>query len=813
MSRLSARAWLPPFLLGFLALALQTLLLRQFLWRMEAAGIGVGLFFAAWLAWIGIGALVAQTRPGVRIVEAMARRCPLALGLYLPLAVLQFFLIAHLRGLVGVPDYLASPVGHMALGTILANAPVSFGTGLLFPAATRWLAARGGSAAMAYALDTAGAVTAGVVVTVLLAVGVRLEGPHTRDWQILFPSGRPEGAFTTAAATYLYGTQGGTFYTMTAGGIVDVLPEPEQSAGIAALLLSQRPDAAGVILLGHVPLAVALALHEFQPRARIVWCLDDPAYAEALLSLTEIRLGRRTGIAAAGVGPQSWVAGRPEAFDLALVWPAATATAGGAALLEPAFLKKLAAALNPGGVVALPLGGEPGAWSAEQRRLASAVAANALHVWPAQGMVAPGAGCWWLAANPGGQLADPAAAVARFGKLGVQRFPAAAVADLYDPMRAGQLMREGLPSSAGGGVVVPVPVARHGLAAALHAEWPACPVARWVDWLEAHNGMTILLLALGVLWLVPVAVGGRTAASPRLAMAWLAAGGFLGLAGLLALLQVLEVKFGMLYLLAGLAASLYMGGMFVGNCWADRYGGRRLPDSAALPNGGDPWLSGSMLLVAGAHGAVLLTLLPIVAHASAPWPVLAACFVAGLPAGCYVPVAVARLRQGRVLERSTGAAVIGGDAFGSAVGGITMSLILLPWLGSWMACASVAFFVAGVTGCAVVAAGSARCMARVVLLTCLGAGVLLAILPRGMAAPVEPFVQPPHASPMSAVQREIHASSIATTNMLSVTNAPAVDESTPPVGQSRPVDMGRLRAKQAKGELSNHKAEVWEPEP
>ena len=64
----SRSVFIPLFLLGFLALAVQTLLLRQFLWRVESTGTGVGIFLATWLAWIGIGARLAQTRAGDRAV-------------------------------------------------------------------------------------------------------------------------------------------------------------------------------------------------------------------------------------------------------------------------------------------------------------------------------------------------------------------------------------------------------------------------------------------------------------------------------------------------------------------------------------------------------------------------------------------------------------------------------------------------------------------------------------------------------------------------------------------------------------------------
>lgn len=302
--------------------------------------------------------------------------------------------------LVVVPEYLTSPIGHMALGALVANAPVSFGTGFLFPAATRWFVARGGSTSLTYALDPAGAVAAGVLVTVFLAAGVRLEGQHTHDWQRLFPGSHPGGSFTTPAATYLYGWPGGTFYIVSSGGVVDTLPEPGQSREIAALLLSQKPDARYVLLLGRVPLAVALALQELQPLASVTWCHDDPVYARTMIRLAGNLPPGTNQAGSAGlslrrirvpdVGPQVYVRDAAKGsgyFDVALVWPAALVSPGGAGLLGRVLLQQVRAALQPEGVVALPLGGGPGAWSPEQRRLAAAILMNADAVWPRNG--------WW----------------------------------------------------------------------------------------------------------------------------------------------------------------------------------------------------------------------------------------------------------------------------------------------------------------------------------------------------------------------------------------------------------------------------------
>jgi hypothetical protein len=779
MSSVRPIALLPLLALGFLTLALQTLLLRAFLWRVSATEIGVGVFLAAWLAWVGVGALAARTRPGERLVVLLAHHFPWALALYLPLAALQFLLIEQLRAILGIPEYLASPIGHLALGALVANAPISLATGMLFPAGARWLAARGGSTALAYALDAAGAVVAGVLVTAALAAGVRLEGGHVRDWQRCFPGSRPAGLVVTPAATYAHGTCGGTFYTLSAGGVVDMLPDPERPVEIAALLTSQKPDARRVLLLGQVPLSVVLALHAFLPAASITWCHSDPSYARWLL---QEQGGEAAGaVTVAPVGPQQYLAGSPPVAEIVLVYPSSLGSAASAALVERAFLRQLCGWTGAESLVALPLGGGPGAWSEEQCRLAAAVVGNAQEVFPEAGLLAPGAGCWWLAGRSSGAVVTPERAAAGFAAAPREKFPKAALAELYDTRRAAQLRALLAPEA--------VPVQRRGVAALLHAECPAFPLARRVAWLERHAGMAIPLLLLGAAWLLWAACGARTQAAARLDMAWLAAGGFLGLTGLLALLQVQEKTCGDLYLLAGLDSSLFLAGLVAGNRWASRTG-------ALVP--------GQLAVVSLIHGLLLAVLVPAAEALGTPTAVAAACLVAGVPAGWYVPVAARQLQSAGVSEQGLGARVILADAFGSAAGGMLASLLLLPWLGAWRTCLAVAPLAVGIGCCAAVAPPGARLAARFGLVGCLVAAGILCLMPA--ASPAAP------GKSATATSLPVIAPPAAATNVRVETPAPAADESLPPTGKPRPVDMPRLRARQEKGELSKHPAECWEPE-
>ena len=122
--------------LGFFALVAQTLLFRDFLAAFEGSELGVGSFFGSWLLWVGLGAVAG------RIVSyrwvGLTRHFELAVLLYIPAFLLQQFLITQARSLGGVSAYEFYPLGRMFAVSMMANAPISFVTGLLFTLACHW---------------------------------------------------------------------------------------------------------------------------------------------------------------------------------------------------------------------------------------------------------------------------------------------------------------------------------------------------------------------------------------------------------------------------------------------------------------------------------------------------------------------------------------------------------------------------------------------------------------------------------------------------------------------------------------------------
>ncbi|MBU1692909.1 MAG: hypothetical protein KKC51_02985, partial [Verrucomicrobia bacterium] len=158
------------FSLGFFALVAQSLLFREFFSVFEGNELGFGCFFSSWLLWVGAGALVARSL--TRAVHKLTDFFEWLPLVYLPAFILQLHLVQHARMLAGVQPFELFPLAKMFPVAMLANAPVSFVTGLLFTIACAWLSGAGGlPPARVYFFEALGGGAGGVAVTAALAAG------------------------------------------------------------------------------------------------------------------------------------------------------------------------------------------------------------------------------------------------------------------------------------------------------------------------------------------------------------------------------------------------------------------------------------------------------------------------------------------------------------------------------------------------------------------------------------------------------------------------------------------------------------------
>ena len=91
------------FSYGLFTIAAQTLLFREFITTFEGNDISVGIFFASWFLWVGLGAIIVYRVQA--IAEKLLANIELWLLCYLPAFILQLILIIQARELAGLESY------------------------------------------------------------------------------------------------------------------------------------------------------------------------------------------------------------------------------------------------------------------------------------------------------------------------------------------------------------------------------------------------------------------------------------------------------------------------------------------------------------------------------------------------------------------------------------------------------------------------------------------------------------------------------------------------------------------------------------
>jgi len=299
------------FSYGLFTISAQALLFREFITTFEGNDISVGIFFASWFLWVGLGAIVIYRAQA--LAEKLLKNIELLFLSYLPAFILQLVLIIQARELAGIESYALWSVWSILVVSIIVNAPVSIITGMLFPIACRWIEKdQKLPVSQVYIIEAAGSFVGGLGVTALLALGmnsariffilaifvslsaalnklqtvllysdtpliksgrvkagfmflipiclmlclfVRVDTSLMRylrveKWSKILPAGSFAGSFQTAQAEYLYGIYQNQWIAMSQGGVIETLPDESSTGQIAAVGLCQKPDSANVLVIG-----------------------------------------------------------------------------------------------------------------------------------------------------------------------------------------------------------------------------------------------------------------------------------------------------------------------------------------------------------------------------------------------------------------------------------------------------------------------------------------------------------------------------------------------------------------------------------
>jgi spermidine synthase len=390
-----------PLALGFISMALQTVLFREHLLVYSGNEVGIGMFLGAWLIWTGVGGALGA--PLSRRVKA--RGFALVLAAY-PLALIpQLVAYWHLRDLAGLDPFQRFPLGLLGLATLLTTVPVSLLGGVLFT----WTAARWKSdsldgtspAVRVYAWEAFGGFLGGLTVTVsllahvpppatcavlfllfggLAASGLWAEGHRSgAAWNGLVAAGTsvvflavgpsiwllrqhtlpiPPGMELVRlvdsphqAISVVRGETGNVLYGN--GSYVMALPAWEDASELAGFLVGVADVRRNVLILGsgHESLACVLArwfeVTVVQPDARWTQVVDET------LAVLPGQDACSQAYRRVHADPRAWLARQSDTYDMIVLGTSDPMTASSGRLYSREMFSLVHSSLAAGGVMAL----------------------------------------------------------------------------------------------------------------------------------------------------------------------------------------------------------------------------------------------------------------------------------------------------------------------------------------------------------------------------------------------------------------------------------------------------------------------------
>ena len=739
MSGAFRKGWQGPalgivFSIGFFGLVAQTLLFRLFLTVFEGNELGIACFFSSWLAWVAAGALFARLcRP---VANALIQRFEWLPLLYLPAFALQWWLIDSAREIAGVQPYELFPLFTVLPVSFLANAPVSFCTGLLFPLGCRWLnTARGSPVAKVYVWECVGSFVGGVTVTLLLARGVAAETlfvwaalPMTlalaayrlgrrsiaiavlpalavaaalawgipqrwerhnnlRTWQRLLPTQAFRGSFTTPEAKYLYGDANGQFNVVSWETVTDTIPNTEHASEIIALHLAQRPNARRFLVAGRGAFSICRRLLELPQAESIVWFDPDPAYPARLRSVLPARFTAGTERLETPPGDlRRWLAQPAATYDLIVLnLPDVTTLALNRYFTREFFLL-LRAHLSPSGALGVRVSAGENYMSEDRLNAGASVFHTLRSVFPYMALK-PGDESWLIVSDSPGLTTAPAVLRERFAAIaGADRlYPPAGLMSLYAPLRIADQL-EGY-ERAGQGATKDLllntdraPKALlHGLLFAAREAGGAVSLGGFIRTFALFGapvlplGLLVFVFLRSVFRLRSRGAPGAADSAPSSMFDSYALVFTTGAAGL-------GCNIVLMYLYQSVFGSLFLHAgliaalFMLGLAVGGAVTARFLTGS---PRRSPRALCAALLL----HG-LLCGGIALLAGQASPVVFAAAFALSGLFAGVYVPAAAVRLEAAGVAREAVAAGIESLDHLGGAVGGLVVGLLLLPVFGT-----------------------------------------------------------------------------------------------------------------------------------
>ncbi len=520
-------------------------------------------------------------------------------------------------------------------------------------------------------------------------------------WTKLLPKDAFVGSFQTAQAEYLYGIYQGQWIAVREGSVVETLPDESSAGQIAAISLSQKPDANQVLVIGS-GLGLCYKLLELPRIEGVTWSYYDSEYVNKVdgfipeeLRVTDSRLH------VLGEDIRSFLSGGQHSFDIVILnLPDATnSILNRYYTLE--FYDMIKESLLPDGILAVRITGGENIMGTELVNLGASTKLTLGKVF-SRFVLTPGEETWFIASDSEKLTGDPAVLRDRFASIkdasGV--FSPQALLSIYLPDRAEIALKNYASADLPENLLInhddrPL---THLYSLLLTAKQSGTPLARFIKILALAGSLVffvpiIVLITLRIFYIWPFANRGSGIENRETSFdsSFLVfSAGWIGIGVMIVLMYLYQTRFGSLYLHIGIVSSLFMVGLTAGAILIS-FILKRFSNLVSCLN-----LYSKLLF------AVIIVQIVILASI-ALWHVeqsnrtaqslvlfvepthlifAAAFFICGLCSGCYFPIAAGQLAHIGLESGMAGSKLETTDHIGASAGGMVTSLALVPVLGT-----------------------------------------------------------------------------------------------------------------------------------
>ncbi len=709
------------FCYGLFTIASQTLLFREFITTFQGSDISVGLFFASWFFWIGLGALVAYRSS--KIITWLIENIDLLFFAYIPAFILELFLIIQARHIASVSSYTSLSTGQMVALSLLVNAPVSIITGLFFPLACRWIQSSSRfPVSSVYIIEAAGAFLGGIGATVLLGIGVnsitiflllvfiisialffvsRNSKPklifssllaacilfclaagadkslnryiQTVKWSKLLPVEAMTSSFQTAQAEYLYGIYRGQWVVISQGSTCESLPDKETTGRIAAITLSQNPDAKKILVIGagYGLCCEFLNLPQVQ---QITWTHCDNQYIQQVDKYLPQQFKTKDSRLQCPPGDiRTQLSGQKNDYDIVIInLPQVTSSVLNR-YFTVEFYQQLKNSIAADGIVAVRVTAGENIMGTELIGLGASIKSTLEKVF-SHFVLTTGDDSWFIASDSYNLTGVPGTLRDRFAaiKNAPAVFAPPALLSVYLPDRAAAAMENYNDANLPQHLLINTdsrPLTNL-YSLLLASKQSGAPVTKIVK-LLASTGVTIFLIPIFVFVILQllyiIRCRNQNSASSLDSSFLVFTAGWLGIGTTIVLMYLYQTRFGSLYLHIGIISSLFMIGLTTG---------------AALVRYSPGSLNKKLFIAIPIHAALLITIALLPVDFWTHWTFAAIFFLCGLCSGAYFPIAANQLADCSFETGLAGAKLELSDHIGASAGSLITGLVLVPVLGT-----------------------------------------------------------------------------------------------------------------------------------